>query len=172
MGSRGRRGGLLASRQSRWQWQPRSHLGLLTVGRGGPSSRVHTALTLICSPAMPSSGGTEARTAALGLNRPRPCPPSQGCTGLSRGLLAPPCCGCGLSFAFFLAGRNPTGNPLSCPRTRVSHPFPACQVGGVTPSELAGEGGAALPGQGPATHAPSPSVLNSAHLAGLSSESN
>lgn len=88
--------------------------------------------------------------------------------GLSQVPLAPPCRGCGLSFAFFLAGRNLTGNPLSCPRTRVSHPFPACQVGGVTLSELAGGVGAALPGQGPA----SPSVLNSAHLAGLSSESN
>lgn len=55
---------------------------------------------------------------------------------------------------------------------RVSHPFPACQIGGVTPSELAGGVGWPLPGQGQVTEAPSPSVISCAHLTGQSLESN
>lgn len=71
--------------------------------------------------------------------------PSQGRVGLSQ---VPP--GSSLlwlraEFRFLFGRKGPDGNPLSCPRARVSHPFPACQVGGVTPSELAGGGGAALP---------------------------
>ena len=48
-----------------------------------------------------------------------------------------------LSFAFFLAGRNPRGNPLSCPTTRVSHPFSSPPGSRCHPSELAGGGGLA-----------------------------
>lgn len=73
MGCRGRRGAACLQAEQVAVAAP-SHLGLLTVGRRGPRSSVHWALTLICSQAHAflwgAGVGTEARTAALGPNPP------------------------------------------------------------------------------------------------------
>lgn len=103
------------------QEQPRSTAAWTLICRGPCLSEGHwgpgrAAFCCLWDPGLQGAGGAG-------------CGPSWVRLGLLWALPNPSHCGChGWSFAFFLAGRKLSGNPLSCLTTRVSHPFPPART--------------------------------------------
>lgn len=126
----------------------------LSEGHWGPGT---AAFCCLWDPGLQGAGGAQ-------------CGPSWVRLGLLRALPNPSHCGChGWSFAFFLAGRNLSGNPLSCLTTRVSHPFPPART--EVSLGLSGPMGAGRPLPSLGSVGAFSSVPNSACLKGLSAES-